>query len=635
MSAKKWIVMFFGTIVLVLMLCAGFNMLADPFGVFGDRVMKWDSYDQTNNPRVAKISYLEKHHEEYDSYIIGSSSAASYSVDELNEYTGARFYNLFVYGCDTANYCNFARYVIEAYGAKNIVLNLGINETNSYDTDRSSLNESEHAKLTEESLIKFYLKYALCNPKYSVEKLKSYYQDTELPQAFDVFLPESGCYDKRVRDVENVGDLTAYMEKYAADFGAEESEMEYIDECIESVEYIKKLCEENGVNLTVICSPVYEAQWNACPQESLAEYKKKLAEITDYWDFSYSPISSDSRYFYDATHFRNAVGTMVLAKMFGREDVWYPENFGVYVTAENADEYISGLFSGGSDLFGVSGADGSFAAVEEDNDADVPILMYHHLDSEANASTVVTPETFEKQMEIISDAGYHAVTMEQLIRYVYYGEELPENPVCITFDDGYLSNYEIAYPILQKYGMKATIFAIGSSIGHSTYKNTSLTITPHFSWTQAEEMEASGMIDVQSHTYDMHQWAEGEAEISSSAGESSSTPVRESAAQLMDESDLDYIKALTADIERYQQEYMQNLGKAYDVLSYPSGKYSVLSEVIAAQNGIRATLAIDSDRKNTVVKGLPQTLFALARFNVTEETTAEELLGMLEYRGFS
>ena len=70
------------------------------------------------------------------------------------------------------------RYVIEEQNAKNIVLNLGINETNSYDTDRSSLNESEHEKVSGENPLKFYLKYALCNPKYSVEKLQSARLDT-------------------------------------------------------------------------------------------------------------------------------------------------------------------------------------------------------------------------------------------------------------------------------------------------------------------------------------------------------------------------------------------------------------------------------------------------------------------------
>ena len=141
-------------------------------------------------------------------------------------------------------------------------------------------------------------------------------------------------------------------------------------------------------------------------------------------------------------------------------------------------------------------------------------------------------------------------------------------------------------------------------------------------------MESSGVMDIQSHTYDLHQWAEGEAAVSGG-------PVRESAAQLEGESDLDYIKMLSEDIAVYQKEYTENMGYEYNVLSYPSGKYSVLSEVTAAQNGIKATLTIDSDRKNTIVKGLPQTLFALARFNVTEETTEEELLEKLQYRMFS
>ena len=46
-----------------LLLCVLINLLVDPFGVFGDRLLRWDSYDQTNNPRVAKLEYLERHHE--------------------------------------------------------------------------------------------------------------------------------------------------------------------------------------------------------------------------------------------------------------------------------------------------------------------------------------------------------------------------------------------------------------------------------------------------------------------------------------------------------------------------------------------------------------------------------------------
>ena len=546
LSAGRWIVMFFLTVFLVLFLCAAFNISVDPFGVFGDRMMDWPSYDQTNNPRVGKIVWLEENKGRYDSFIIGSSSAASYSAEEFSDYTGDDYYNLFVYGCDTKCYRNLARYVIEEQNAKNIVLNLGINETNSYDTDRSSLNESEHERVSGENPLRFYLKYALCNPKYSVEKLRSARLDTELPQAFDVFLPESGCYDKRVRDVEPVGDEESYLQTYAGDFVSAASEMEYIDECVASVKYIRDLCEKNDVSLTVICSPVYASQWDGCPPEKLKEYKRKLAEVTDYWDFSMSSLSEDSRYFYDALHFRNAAGSMALARIFGNGSVWIPEDFGTYVTA----------------------------------------------------------------------------TVQDLIRYVYSGEELPENPVCITFDDGYLSNYEIAYPLLKKYGMKATIFVIGSSVGCSEYKESGRKIKPHFSWAQAAEMMDSGLIDIQSHTWDMHQWCEGEG--------SDTKDVRESAVPLKGETESEYIGEFSADIREFQRVYAEKTGRRCNVISYPQGQYSVLSEVTAAECGIQATLVTETGRKNTLIKGLPQSLRVLSRSNVTESTTDEELLEKLK-----
>ena len=83
-----------------------------------------------------------------------------------------------------------------------------------------------------------------------------------------------------------------------------------------------------------------------------------------------------------------------------------------------------------------------------------------------------------------------------------------KKPVVITFDDGYLSNYQYAYPILKETGMVATIFVIGATVGNTEhYKNTNYPITPHFTFQQGAEMVASGIISIQSHTYDMHQWA--------------------------------------------------------------------------------------------------------------------------------
>ena len=80
---------------------AGFNIAVDPFGVFGDIIFDRYAYNMTQNPRFAKINYLEKNHDKYDSYIIGSSKTSSYSVEKLNEYYGgASFYNMIMYGGD-------------------------------------------------------------------------------------------------------------------------------------------------------------------------------------------------------------------------------------------------------------------------------------------------------------------------------------------------------------------------------------------------------------------------------------------------------------------------------------------------------------------------------------------------------
>lgn len=605
--------MFCIIVFLILGICFGINVLTDPFGVFGDPLMNWYSYNETNNPRVAKIAYLEEENEQYDAYVIGSSSAASYDVKELNEYLDANFYNLFVYGCDTKDYYDFASYILANYSAKYIVLNLGINEANTYDVGQDSLNEQMHALTTNEPMIQFYAKYAFCNPQYSFDKMSSSLKDTELPQVFDVFDVTTGTYDKRVRDVEKIGDMAVYQSTHGNDFyiSPDTASLPYIEECVSSVASIRDLCEKYSVELIVILSPVYFGQWEIYDEETLREYKTALAQEVDYWDFSYTSLSYDSRYFYDATHFRNTVGSMVLAEIFGNENVYRPANFGAYVTKENCQAYLDEQFS-------------LSPAIEIDSyTVDVPILMYHHFSEEVTSDTIVSPETFEQHMNAISEAGYTTVMIQDLINYVYHGIDLPENPVLITMDDGYLSNYEIAWPILKRHDLKATIFSIGSTMGNMEfYKDTQYPITPHFSYEQAKEMLASGSIDIQSHSFDMHQWPEYEE----------SGTIRTCMLPLESETESSYIGALQADVEKYDSIRQQELGEGFCAIAYPGGFYSDLVEVLVHEAGIPVTLSTRTDSRNVLVKGHPQSLYALCRMNVTEYTTVDTLLAYLRGR---
>ena len=609
MSSKKWVLVFLATVLVLAALLAALNLAADPFGAFGDRLLSWFSYDETNNPRVAKFSYLEQHHDEYDSYILGCSSTSSFPVDAFNEAYGASFYNLIMYGADMRDCEKIAQYLVEHYEVKNLILNVYLDNGLTYDEESDRLTKNLHYKEDPDtSVLSYYTRYLFADPRYALAKLNALRTDTILPQTFDVFDERTGCYDKRVRDAEPIGSEERYLESYPvfADYPHQTLSLPYTEQCMQSVAAIKTLCEKAGVNLTVAAGPVYAEYLKNYEPETVAQFYRSLAQVTPFWDFSSSSVSCEMRYFYDGTHFRNNVGEMICARMTGRTDLWIPDDFGTYVTADTPEDYFLNVLSP--------------AALSADEiSTQVPILMYHHLSEDVTNSEMVSPEQFEAQIRALSEAGYTGVSFDELQAYVLRGEPLPENPVVITFDDGYRSNYTLAYPILQKYGMKATIFAVGVSFGTDHYKDTDYAITPHFGAAEAAEMTASGLISIQSHTYDMHQWPPYET----------GSAVRENILQLSSESEEAYVQALTEDFTRSRALLEGATGQPVDVLAYPAGQYSTLTQVTLQSLGVHVTLSTNPG-VNTVVKGLPQTLYAMLRFGITEDISPEALLNMIQ-----
>lgn len=251
--------------------------------------------------------------------------------------------------------------------------------------------------------------------------------------------------------------------------------------------------------------------------------------------------------------------------------------------------------------------------------ADVPVLLYHSIVEEPGSYLEVSPETFDAQMRFLAENGYHAVTTQELINYVYHGGELPDKPVLISFDDGYQNNYDYAWPILREHGLKATIYAIGVSVGHDRYKDTQFEMTPHFGFEEARRMVESGVIDVQSHTYDMHQWPPFE----------SGDRIRQTMAPLEGEDYDGYAAALSGDVAAYNQIAKKELGYEFTSLAFPGGDYTTLTEVLVHQAGIPVTMSTRTDSRNVLVRGLPQSLYALSRWSVTEETTQADLLELL------
>lgn len=247
----------------------------------------------------------------------------------------------------------------------------------------------------------------------------------------------------------------------------------------------------------------------------------------------------------------------------------------------------------------------------------VPIITYHHFADGGDKGTTISAERFEAHLQALEENGYESIHMSQLEDYVYRGGKLPEKPVIITIDDGYASNYEVAYPLLQKYNTKASIFIIGVSVGKEVYKNTDYKILPHFTYDEALEMIDSGLIEIQSHTYDMHQYGPYEPDT-----------YRVGVLRNEGESEWDYHNHFKQDYQLAAQELTKRQIKSF-AYSYPFGMSTYVNDFLLSVMGVNVTMSTDPGISRVLV-GLPDTLFQLKRKNIDGDTDADQLLEMLK-----
>lgn len=117
----------------------------------------------------------------------------------------------------------------------------------------------------------------------------------------------------------------------------------------------------------------------------------------------------------------------------------------------------------------------------------VPVIMYHAVSDNISGvdGLFMSPPSMAEQLRYLAENGFDAIWFEDLENIEQY-----DKPVILTFDDGYLNNYSELFPLLQKYGIKATFFVITDWIGGDVYMNEE----------QIREVCQSGLVSVQSHT---------------------------------------------------------------------------------------------------------------------------------------
>lgn len=256
-----------------------------------------------------------------------------------------------------------------------------------------------------------------------------------------------------------------------------------------------------------------------------------------------------------------------------------------------------------------------FAVIQADAKAQaegipLPILMYHHIlkeESRLNAYTI-SPTEFRADLQYIKDNGYTPIVVQDLIDYVKKGAPLPERPIMITFDDGYESFHEYAFPILQEFRFPAVLAVIGKYADQYSETDDHHIRYSHATWNQIRQMHDSGLVEIQNHSYDLHATDKGRQGSKRKPGENLAA----------------YQSMLTEDLGRVQASCKENLGWIPTTFAYPFGHISSDALGILMDMGFEA--AFTCEEKYNYITGDPEQLFHLRRFNRAHNRSAQSLL---------
>lgn len=222
----------------------------------------------------------------------------------------------------------------------------------------------------------------------------------------------------------------------------------------------------------------------------------------------------------------------------------------------------------------------------------LPIIMYHSIGE--NAGTYVLPQKqLEEDLRYLKERGYITVTVQDLILYASGNGTLPDKPVMLTFDDGYMDNYAPLMQLLPKYNMKAVLSVVGQSTDGAGEHNDNGSLT----WAQLYALIKTGRVELQNHSYAMHSNTEGRRGSMINPGESVA----------------DYAKAFIKDTVRMQRCTAEILGVEMTAYTYPYGYVGKYSEKLLKELGFKATLSC-REGINKITKN-PNCLYLLKRNN--------------------
>ena len=264
---------------------------------------------------------------------------------------------------------------------------------------------------------------------------------------------------------------------------------------------------------------------------------------------------------------------------------------------------------------------GSPTTATEDPAQSFRVVCYHDIRDDLRSTMASSPEStaidtreLTRQFSWLQKSGYHPVSLQQVVDARAGRAALPSRAVLLSFDDGYESTYTKVFPLLKQFRYPALIALVGDWMETSSQPNTHVAPGTRFvNWDQVREMQRSGLVEVASHSYELHQGilANPQGNLLPAATSRQYFP-----AEKTYESDAVYAKRIKSDLVRNADIIEQHTGRRPRAMVWPYGAYNQMVADWASAAGMPVSLTLDGG-PNTARTPLTSIRRELIGFNTT------------------
>jgi biofilm PGA synthesis lipoprotein PgaB len=227
------------------------------------------------------------------------------------------------------------------------------------------------------------------------------------------------------------------------------------------------------------------------------------------------------------------------------------------------------------------------------------ILNYHDILTAEGAQQSLNKmdvgvEHLEQHLNWLKKNGYKIISVQNIVDAAAGKYTLPSKSVLLTFDDGYQSFYTRVFPLLKKYRYPATVALVGTWMdGNVTADEPG---KPLLNWDQVREMVQSGLVEVASHSYDLHKGVNANPQANSQAA--AVTRLYDDP-MLVYETDEQYRERIHSAMSKSAEFVLQHIGIRPRIMVWPYGEYNQITVQAAREAGMPITMGLE-DGFNTV-----------------------------------